>query len=213
MMGEERNRSILVRLERLEKANLAMSSECRRWRIAGGGLLMAAVVFGIAGASSSDRAPSKLEAQSFILKDPQGRTRASLGFRSDGTPGFALLDAASHVRLALDIGPDGAPGVNLYSPTGRLQAALAVRPDGAPALGLFDGQAQVRVSLDLSHDEKAPGLSLYDDAGTMRAALAVRPDQTSALGLFDGRGEVIVSLDHETRGKLVTPNAGAPRAK
>jgi hypothetical protein len=212
-MGEERNGSILVRLERLEQANLAMSRECRRWRIAGGGLLTALVVVGIAGASSSDRAPSKLEAQSFILKDAEGRTRASFGFRPDGTPGFALLDAASHVRLALDIGPDGAPGVNLYSPAGRLQAALAVRPDGAPALGLFDGQSQVRVSLDLSHGEKAPGLSLYDDSGTMRAALAVRPDQTSALGLFDGQGEAVVSLGDETKGKSLNPSTGAPRAR
>jgi hypothetical protein len=213
MMGEDRNESILARLERLEQSNRAISKECWRWRIGGGGLVIAALVVGIAGASSSDRAPTKLEAQSFILKDAAGRTRASLGFRADGTPGFALLDDASRVRLALDICPDGAPAVNLYSPAGRLQAALAVRPDGAPALGLFDGQSQVRVSLDLSHEEKAPGLSLYDDSGTMRAALAVRPDQTSALGLFDGRGEVIVSLDHETKGIRSSSTAGAPKAR
>jgi hypothetical protein len=208
-MDERRIDVLEGRLQRLERANLAMGRECRRWRLGAGGLVLAGLVLGVAGAdSNSDQVPRKLEAQNFVLRDATGRTRASLGFRADGTPGFALMDELSRVRLALDLCGNGAPAVNFYSAEGKLLTALAVRPDGSPALGMFDSQGQVRASLDLSHEETAPGLSLYDREGTMRAAIAVRPDQTPGLGLFDPEGEAFLSLDADS-----VPNRPAPRSE
>jgi hypothetical protein len=208
-MDERRLEEMAERLDRLEQANRAMGRACRRWRLAAGGLLLAGLVLGVAGAASTELIPRTLEAQNFVLRDTAGRMRASLGFRADGTPGFALLDEHSRVRLALDLCAEGAPAVNLYSAAGRLQAAVAVRPDGSPALGFFDGQGQVRAALDLSHDETAPGLSLYDGTGTMRAAMAIRPDQTPGLGLFDAQGNVFLSLDPDTEGNRPTARASA----
>src|SRR4051812_37686809 len=124
-MGEVRSDELMERLERMQRANLAIVQECRRWRHAAGGLVLVALVLGVAGAASTkDVAPRTLEAQNFVLKDTSGRTRASLGFRSDGTPGFALMDERSRVRLALDLCGDGAPAVNLYGAEGRLLAAM-----------------------------------------------------------------------------------------
>jgi hypothetical protein len=213
-MDERRIDALTEAVEGLKQANQALSVECRRWRFGVGGVLIISLVAGAAGAgSSADQVPQKLEAQSFVLRDPAGRTRATLGFRADGTPGFALLDEASKVRLALDICANGAPGVNLYSAEGRLLAAVAVRPDGSPAFGMFDSKGQVRASLDLSHNETAPGLSLYDNDGAMRAAIAVRPDQTPGVGLFDPDGTPFVSLDADSAPRKPVAQAGANRPK
>lgn len=214
-MDEGRMDVLAERLQRLERANAAMARECRRWRLATTGLVLAGLAIGIAGAGSgTDDLSRKVEAQNFVLKDSAGRARASLGFRSDGTPGFALMDELSRVRLALDLCAGGVPAVNFYSAEGKLQLALAIRPDGSPALGMFDGQGQVRASLDLSHEQTAPGLSLYDNEGAMRAAFAVRPDQTPGLGLFEANGSAFLSLDGDsTPNKPAQTPAPAPRAR
>ena len=82
MTIDERRMDVLAgRLDQLEQANRAMARECKRWRLGGGGLLVFGLLLGVAGASSTDLIPRQLEAQNFVLKDPAGRTRASLGFR------------------------------------------------------------------------------------------------------------------------------------
>ncbi len=107
-MDDVRIDALAESVQRLHQSNLAMARECRRWRIGAVGVLLGALVLGVAGAASSlDQAPRKLEAQNFVLRDPEGRIRASLGFRADGTPGFALMDERSRVRLALDLCDDG----------------------------------------------------------------------------------------------------------
>lgn len=189
--------ALVDRLDRLERTNQTLASECRRWRRGAGAVLVVGMVLGLAGAKEIERIPRTLAAQNFVLRDEAGRVRASLGFRADGTPGFALMDEQSRVRLALDLCADGAPAVNLYDKDGTLQSALAVRPDGSPGLGFFDAQ-MVRLSLDLGPNRSAPGLSLYDREGTMRAAVAVRADDTPGVGLFDAEGEVALSIDSDT---------------
>jgi hypothetical protein len=201
---------VIGRLERLEQANRALGRECRMWRRGAGGLAVAVTMLGLIGAGQAVKAPRTIEAQNFVLRDEAGRVRASLGFRSDGTPGFALMDELARVRLALDLCADGAPAVNLYDTDGGLQAAVAVRPDGSPGLGFFQDQGKLRLSLDLGPNSTAPGLSLYDRSGTMRAAMAVRPDETPGLGLFDPQGKVVLSLDAEQAGKPPVPATASP---
>ena len=201
--------SVLERLDRLEKSNRELGRECRWWRRGAGGCGLVVVVLGMVGANAVEKVQKTVEAQNFVLRDAIGRVRASLGFRSDGTPGFALMDEEARVRLALDLGADGVPGVNLYGTDGQLQAALAVRPDGSPGLGFFNDGGKVRLSLDLGPQRAAPGLTLFDRAGTLRAALAVRPDQTPGLGLFDERGQVFYSIDADSMEKVARTRADA----
>ena len=141
-MDEGRRDGLAESLDRLERANAAIARECRRWRLGGGGLVLAALMLGVAGASSTELLPRKLEAQNFLLRDTAGRARASLGFRADGTPGFALMDEHSRVRLALDLCAErrtggeplqrggeapGGPG----DPPGRFTGARVLRRSGA----------------------------------------------------------------------------------
>lgn len=208
-MIEPRTDELVERLERLEASNGLLQGECRRWRR--GGLAMAAVgvILGITGAAAANRVAPLLEANEFVLRDHDGRPRAALTVREDGSPGLAFLDRDGKVRLSFDLGsvdqgkaaktedpagPRETPGMNIYDEAGGLRAALTIRSDGTPGLGLFDKDRQPRLSLDLCADGSA-GLNLYGQAALLRAALAVRPDGSPGLGLFNEQGQVIQSID------------------
>ena len=207
-MIEPRTDEFVERIERLEASNGLLQGECRRWRR--GGLAMAAigVVLGITGAAAASRVAPLLEANEFVLRDRDGKPRAALTVRDDGSPGLAFFDREGKVRLSFDLGsvdpakakaddsagPREPPGMNIYDEAGGLRAALTIRPDGTPGLGLFDKDRQPRLSLDLCADGSA-GLNLYGQAASLRAAVAVRPDGSPGLGLFNEQGQVVQSID------------------
>lgn len=200
-------RALTERLDRVEKTNQSLAKECRRWRRAGVGTLLGALVLAVCGAKMADEEKT-VEASHFILRDEAGRMRAALGMRPDGTPGLGLFDLSGQVRLSFDLSSSGSPSMNLYDKAGTLQAALAVRPDGTPGFGLFDGEGKVRLSLDLSTTQ-SPGVNLFDQTTKLRGALAIRPDGLPSLGLFDEQGQVKLSLDTKsaTGGQAVRTTA------
>jgi hypothetical protein len=214
-MSESNDHGIVERLERLEAANAMLRRECGRWRCGGLAATALAGVLGIAGAGAAAKIAPMLEANEFVLRDKDGKTRAALTIREeDGAPGLAFFDRKGQVRLSFDLGSRDAedsaadakdksaprgrrgetPGVNIYDEAGGLRAALTIRPDGTPGLGLFDEGALPRLSLDLCTDGSA-GLNLYGQAAALRAALAIRPDGSPGLGLFDSQGRVVQSID------------------
>ena len=179
------------RLSLMEAAHQKLRLERQRWRRFGFlGMLGIGVAVGMGAAKSW---PS-IQAREFILRDAEGRVRASLSLRPDGTPGLALFNESGQPRLSLDLSTDDQPGVNLHDEDGTLRAALAIRPDGTPGMGLFGSDRKPRVSLDLGLNQTA-GFHLFDEAGALRGALAIRPDGSPGLGLFDERGEPGQSLE------------------
>ena len=186
------------RLAYLEAAASRLESERRRWRVAGMFALAGAGLIVALGAAAIE-VPPTVEAGEFILRDKEGRARAALTIRPDGTPGLALYDEKAVMRLSLDLGAKAehdsdTPGVNIYGDKGELKAALSIRPDGTPGMAFFDRERHPRLSLDMAADEST-GVNLYGPAGTLRAAVAIRPDGTPGLGLFDEYGRVVQSVD------------------
>lgn len=178
--------AIIDRLAALEAANHRLERQGRSWRSAALGLLSVMSLAMLAGAA---RSRSTLEAGEFVLRDDQGRMRAALAIRPDGTPGLGLFDDNGQVRLSCELGPQGAPGIQLHDAIGTLRATVAIRPDETPGLGLFAPDGRVRASVDLGPDGSS-GINVYDHFGALRAAMAIRPDGTPGLGVFDERGEV-----------------------
>lgn len=195
------------RLAKLEAATRRLERERRRWRIVGTMLTVGAGLIATAGAAMDDEAaegPKSVEAGEFILRDKEGRTRAALTIRPDGTPGLAFYDEKATMRMSLDLGAgdendDDTPGVNIYGHDGELRAAMTIRPDGTPGLGFFDKGRNPRLSLDMANDEST-GVNIYGPGGVLRAAMAIRPDGTPGLGLFDESGRVVQSVDIGTDG-------------
>jgi hypothetical protein len=187
-MPEQNTRDSLLeaRLSRLEKTCQELSRERSRWRRRSWCAVAAGCVLALTGAAAA--IPAVLESENFVLRDKEGRMRAALAIRPDGTPGLGFFDETGQTRLSMSLTPRGTPGVDLMDEKGRPQMALAVRPDGTPGVGLFDREGQVRVSLD-APGVVGGGVHLYGETGFLRAALAVRPDGTPGLGLFDAMGQ------------------------
>lgn len=128
------------RLEKLEREN-------RTLKILG---LVAAL--GLTGAlflgSAAQPAPpaKTLEAETIVVKDPQGRG-----------------------KIILSVGDDG-PAVTLVDKNGKLRANLGMTQDG-PALDLLDGAESPRAEL-LFHEKNGPLLNFFDSKG---AQVSFRP--------------------------------------
>jgi len=193
-----------ARLDILERSNLSLVKQCRRWRRAGIVAAAGLAVLLVAGANSL---PGMVEASNFVLRDKAGRMRAALAIRPDGTPGLGLFDEDGRPRVSIDLGAKGVAGVNLLDGAGRTGAALAIRPDGTPGLGLFDPAGRPRLSLDVDPAGR-PGVNVYGDDGRLRAALAIRPDGTPGLGLFDNQGNPGTSLEEDRGGAPPRPVQG-----
>lgn len=146
--------TLTPRLERLER-------EVRWWRIASG---VAAAIFLFVGASPQSPVAGKLVAREFILVDQAGRSRARLGFLSDGPPGLSFVDEQGRVLAHFDV-----HGLVLQDEQQKTRVGLIRKRDGNPVLAFNDAGAQPRVRLDI--DEIDAGLTLFDNKHNVRAVV------------------------------------------
>lgn len=183
--------TVLERLRCREIDCERLGQDARRWKRLATGLfgLLSVGLLGAAAATSR----TTLEANEFVLRDDQGRMRAALAIRPDGTPGLGFFDEHGRVRLSCELGPRGVPGVQLLDDTGALRAAMAIRPDETPGLGLFGPNGGIRASMDVGPDGTS-GVNIYDVSGALRTAIAIRPDGTPGVGIFDELGQEVSAI-------------------
>ena len=81
--------------------------------------------------------PPGLAVEALVVRDANGRVRASLSASGDQVR-LELLDPQGHRRATLGLGSDGAPGLELYDRYHRLRAQLNLGPDGEPQFALRD---------------------------------------------------------------------------
>ena len=121
--------SVLERLEKLERQN-------HRLKRAGLIVMVLAAATLLIGQAALKW---KVEAQSFVLKDENGKVRAELGMAGHG-PLLALYDEDGARRAVLGIAERG-PGLFLLDSTQRRRAAFGV-VDKGPVLILFDEEGK-----------------------------------------------------------------------
>ena len=112
----------------------------------------------------------RIEAEEFVMRDAEGRARATLGFRDDAI-GLAVFDAAGARRLALGIEQDGRTGLFLDDAQGESRAYLILWDDGRPHLQLLDSDSRPRAGMGL-HPGGESWLSFDDAKGNGRFSLA-----------------------------------------
>src|ERR1051326_6039193 len=122
--AEEQVENIRERLARLER-------HCggnRKWKRSGIITLIALIAVAVMG--DKPHANSIIEAQKIILKDENGRTRASWEVKADKSVALELGDEGNVARIALRIPSSGAPEVLLRDTSGNVRAALGLQSDG-----------------------------------------------------------------------------------
>lgn len=216
---------VVVRIESLERL--------RRQTLWAGGALLALAVATVVGGASRTRTDRVLEAERFILRDQQGKARAYLAMKSDGTPGLSILDGRGHDAIQLRVLPDDTASIDLNA-QGRTRLAatatergsaliladpkhgsassLYMTEDGTSGLGLRGGSRTVEAA---SQPDGHAGLVVTDEEGKERGRVGTLPEEVRPLGLraMDGKGPFrhepspAESSQMPTRG----PKPGGPR--
>src|SRR5436309_12819613 len=71
-------------------------------------------------------APRTVEAETFVVRDREGNTRAVLGLLPDGTTGLDLADGSGVFRASLSLGVDGTPSLELGDPSHKTRVSISV---------------------------------------------------------------------------------------
>lgn len=171
MLSENRELDVIrKRLEKVEKEN-------RRLKRFGLGFLLlvaAAVTMGQA------RPNRTSEAEEFVVKDPQGHVRATLGF-SLGAPMLVLYDKAGTMKASLMVGANGIPGFSLFDAAGNQTVSLA-DGEGGPTLGLQEGAQR---PLSVEEVIKQPGIVLHAGKDQIGLMVEDREGFSAVLGTAD----------------------------
>jgi hypothetical protein len=73
--------------------------------------------------------PPRIQAKAIELADAEGRVRALLDLRPDGSPYLEMRDAAGRVRLVIGLDASGAPSVRFRDEEGK---PLGTSPEAPP---------------------------------------------------------------------------------
>ncbi|HEY7675583.1 MAG TPA: hypothetical protein VIG69_00825 [Candidatus Methylomirabilis sp.] len=187
------------RLARLEREN-------RRVRRTGAVVLAGLAAVVLLGQAAPGNVGRTVEAEQFVLRSADGKVRAVLHTRADGSPHLDFRDAAGNARASLGMLGDVA-GLSLTEAAGNGGVILHTQADGRPSLTFTDRNGGRRMTLFLTHDgsstlafsdrhrasrmvlnaiDNGPmGLFFYDGGGRLRSLLDVEPDGSPALALFD----------------------------
>jgi hypothetical protein len=162
--------TIIARLEKLERQN-------KRLRQVGIVSLLLLAVLVVAGVAAPSRT---IEAEKFVLKDVNGKTRAEL-LSNDAGPDLRLLDENGIIRLSVSIYA-GVPNIALFSPDSK-QVATLVADDTGSQLWFGTGPtekplAAIGTNLTLGKDGKllqGSFVRLCDRKGHDRVELEYSP--------------------------------------
>jgi hypothetical protein len=161
----ERN-DMAARLEALESQLRTLQARDRRLKRLLAACLVAAAAFVALGQARTGRAdddkPKTIEADTFLVKGPNGKPIASLN-----KMGLVLNDEAGNARAALfNNNEDGSRGLLLFSENDQKQQIYAMRTkEGLIAFGINDPNGKTRAWLATDSTGK-PMLKLQDESGT-----------------------------------------------
>lgn len=164
---------VAARLEDLESQVRALRARDRGLKRLGAACLVLAGVWAALGQARAGRAddaekPKTVEADTFLVKGPNGKPIASLN-----KMGLVLNDESGNARAALfNNNEDGSRGLLLFSANDQKQQVFVMRSkEGHLALGINDPNGKTRVWL-ASDPEGKPTFKLQDGAG---AAVFTQP--------------------------------------
>jgi hypothetical protein len=202
-MSAELQSGIVTRLDRLERQNRRL-----RWLL----VLLPAAALAIGAGTDNDHLKAKsVVAESFILKDADGKDRASLSL-IDGTAVLILKDATGTNRVTVQAGDDGTdrkargPGLSLANGKGKAVASLYHYNGDRSSLSLYSAEGTGVVSLSAGSDVTGPGLSMSNAKGNNVASLQHYNGEASVLILSSSEGKQLVyaGLNKQTGGGKVS---------
>ncbi len=183
------------RLDRLERSNRRLKGVVVLVVFAGVVLVARDQVFRNATIQLLD-GDGTIEAREFVVRDNDGKRRASLGVPGD-MPALVLFDESENGLASLSVqgGRDGASHLTLCDRRGKAAIYLGLLSTG-PTISLSDASGKIRASLAVDElRDGSPSLILLDANEMVRASLAANRilDGSPSLTLNDAKEEPIWS--------------------
>lgn len=180
--------AIIHRVETLETENRRL----RRFGLLAVGLLGSLFLMG-----QGEWTPKVVFANSFILRDADGKIRAMLAFCGPW-PCLKFLDVNGRTEAQLDLGTSG-PRLSFSDPDGRLRTYLTVDSDGAQLFLGASGNSQ-RVELRAT-DIDAPNVGVFNGKEVVKLGASEQRGYLNFSG-SGGKGQVDLEATGST-GRLM----------
>ena len=170
--------TVLRRIETLERENRIL----RVW--AGIVALLFVAILLRASPLVSQGKPGKVEATAFVLRDDEGRIRATLSGLNGGGAAVSFYDTKKHLRLLVGMNAGGQPSIQLNDANEVGRGVFGLDENDAPGCDLNDRQGRRRLRLNVADREggQPSALTFYDAQGKARVAL-MNADKLSGLTL------------------------------
>lgn len=149
-----------------------------------------------------------LAAQSFIVRDSDGRRRAELGTvtsedQMEESPWLGLFNADESVRACIGVGGRGkqgrieGPWVELYGNKENVAVEIGVDEHG-PSVRLFNENGEPTIAIATS--ELGPILTISNPNGKQRVSISISLSGAPDLVMEDATGDKVLKLSVESDG-------------
>ena len=163
----------------------------------------------------SDAEPT-VAAQSFVVRDSNGRRRAELGTvipegETEESPWLGLFDAEERIRACIGVGGRGkhgsieGPWVELYDAKGNTAMEIDIGEHG-PSVRLFNENGKATVAIATS--ELGPGIVLSNPDGKENLSLSISLSGAPWLLMEDATGDKVLKLAVESDGPRLSFGKG-----
>lgn len=192
--------ALLRRLDEVERDNRRLRRLGMYMLVTLGALLglAAAIVVVAARHGMPGFVPELTETRRFVVRDDEGRVRATLGTNREGAAQLLLQDGNGRERLRISVLADGGAGVAFVDSTGQSRMVLGLLPDQSASVVLADGGGKTRTVLGLSPNG-ASTILFADKGGTTRAGLGVDARGTGTFTLLDRSGTDLTGAGLDTQ--------------
>lgn len=191
--------AVLKRLDYLERQNRLL----RTWA----GIVGLIVIAFLLRASPlvSQEKPGKVEATAFVLRDDEGRIRATLSGLNGGGAAVSFYDTKKHLRLLVGMNAGGQPSIQLNDAKEVGRAVLGLDEFDAPGCDLNDRQGRRRVRLNVADQqgEQPAALTFQDSRGRGRVMLMYN-ETLSGLSLLGPSEEVVYAAGASSDGTAIS---------
>ena len=148
--------SLKGRIDRLERQNRSV----KRLTVVLFFVIVAIVVTGIA---VPRHVAKNVDAERFVLRESNGKMRASLAFTTKGVPALKFYDVNGNVAIVMGVVSDGGPMMAFHK-DGKPRAWLKGGGQN-PTFTLHDNMGDIRAMLELDSKSGEPSLHLVNEEG------------------------------------------------
>lgn len=175
------------RLDDLERDNRQLRSRSTMLMLGMTAALTLAAGTLIYAVTGDRRVADVVHARQFVLHDPDGVVRGTLGLTPEGGARLVLRDRQGSERLRLSLLADGSPGASFVDAEGRSRIVMGLLPDETANLVFADRFGRTRAVFGLMPDESST-LVFADQNGETRVGLGIDPRGGAGLTVFERNG-------------------------